>query len=90
MCNNPTHLRTVFDQDGAVILDIKLGKISKLNRTGSFVWRALEQGETPEAIAIRLASETGEEVSVVGRDVHQLITALAAQHLCPADMEKDK
>ena len=83
MVNESRHLRTVVQQDGATILDIRHGRISTLNETGSLVWQALERGETVEAIASNLARETGEELEILKRDVLTFVEALKDQQFLP-------
>ena len=50
MAMKNSHLQTVVDQDGAAILDIDRGQVSKLNPTGAFVWQRLQRGETIEEV----------------------------------------
>jgi hypothetical protein len=65
MANELSHLRTMVNQDGAAILDTKLGQISTLNTTGAYVWQALERGEAMQTIVASLVRETDEEVALV-------------------------
>ena len=81
MPNRDLHLRMVMNEDGAVILDTKLGTISTLNPTGAFIWQALERGDSLEAIVASLARETGEQIDVVKRDVREFIDSLKEQQL---------
>lgn len=81
MRDSSTHLRTIANQDGAVILDTKRGKISTLNPTGAYVWQALERDEPVEAIIANLTRETGEDSAVVDRDVHEFLDTLKQKHL---------
>ena len=81
MAHHSSHLRTIVNQDGAVILDTKLGKISTLNPTGGYIWQALEHGEGVEIIAANLARETGEQVGAVEHDVREFIESLRARKL---------
>ena len=78
-----THLRAIANQDGAVILDTKAGRITTLNSTGAFVWQSLKSGEGIETIAERLVRETGEPMEVVREDVADFIEALKEQDLLP-------
>lgn len=78
-----THLRTIANQDGTAILDMKRGTISTLNPTGAFIWEALGRGETIEAITDSLARQTGEQLGVVRRDVRVFIDELKEQHMLP-------
>ena len=81
MTSHGSHLRTVSNPDGAVILDTKLGKISTLNSTGAYVWEALHRGDDIGRIAANLAFETGQQVEALERDVRDFIATLKAQHL---------
>lgn len=83
MANERLHLRTIVNQDGAVILDTKTGAITTLNSTGAFIWQALERGEASETIAANLADETGERVDSLKRDVREFMDALKEQKLLP-------
>lgn len=78
-----THLRIIVNEDGAAILDTRRGRISTLNPTGAYVWRALERGEDQAAIAANLARETGEQIDTLQCDVQVFIDALKKQHLLP-------
>ena len=81
MPNRDMHRRTIVNEDGAVILDTKLGTISTLNPTGAYIWQALERGDSSEAIATSLAQETGEQLDRVERDVREFIDSLKEQQL---------
>jgi hypothetical protein len=81
--NHTSSLRAVVTQDGAAILDIERNSLSTLNRTGSYVWQRLQREESIEAIIASLAGETGEETSVVERDVRAFVQELQEKHLAP-------
>jgi hypothetical protein len=80
--SNP-HLRSVVDRDGAVILDMERSAISTLNATGAYVWEGLQQGKSADEIVKDLARETGVEVGVVDRDVHDFLEELKQKNLLP-------
>ncbi len=71
-----THLRTVANQDGAVVLNSAAGTITTLNSTGAFVWHGLERGESPDMIAQNLAIESGEDVTAVKKDLLEFIDSI--------------
>jgi hypothetical protein len=81
MFSSSTHLRSIVDQDGAVILDLERNAMSTLNATGGYVWDGLQQGKALEAIISDLARETGTDVVVVDRDVRGFIEELKSKHL---------
>ena len=83
MTGENSHLRSIVNQDGAAILDVKAGRISTLNTTGAFVWQALERGEHLEAIAADLAHATGAPVDAVTDDIAAFIDSLRKQDLFP-------
>jgi hypothetical protein len=77
---NP-HFKTVVDQDGIAILDIDRGLVSTLNPTGTYVWQRLQRGISMETTIADLALETGEEVTLVERDVLEFVECLKKRHL---------
>ena len=76
MRDSGTHLRTIANQDGAVILNSAAGTITTLNSTGAFVWQGMERGESADMIAQNLARETGEEVTAVRYDLLEFIGSM--------------
>ncbi|CAN5708620.1 hypothetical protein BH10ACI4_BH10ACI4_23240 [soil metagenome] len=79
--NENSHLRTIVNQDGAAVLDTKLGSIATLNSTGAYVWEGLERGDSVETIIANLSQDTGEPIEVVTRDVTDFVASLRAQQL---------
>jgi len=77
------HLRAIVNQDGAAILDRKSGIISTLNSTGAVIWQALERGEDTETVAQSLATQTGEDIEAIRKDVANFVEALRKQNLLP-------
>jgi hypothetical protein len=76
MADERGQFRTLANEDGAIVLDTALGTISTLNRTGRYIWQALERGESQEAIVASLVRDTGESQQVVQRDVQEFLQAL--------------
>lgn len=81
MVNERTPLRTVINEDGAAVLDMPSGTITTLNPTGSYIWQALQRGETAETIAANLARETGEALDVVQGGVASFLAELKEHDL---------
>lgn len=81
MRNPSTHLRTITNQDGAAILDIRRGKISTLNPTGAYVWQALEHGMSLDEIVLSLAQETKTDQEVIRADTDAFLKQLAQEQL---------
>lgn len=83
MRDDRNSLRTLVTEDGLAILDTRSGQITTLNSTGTYIWQALEQGKDVSTIAVLLAHETGEELSVVEQGVSLFLAELNEHHLQP-------
>ena len=77
----PSHLRSIVDHDGAVILDIKRDQFYSLNQVGSYIWERLLKGEGLDEIAKALAEDSGAEISVVVADINDFVADLKSKHL---------
>ena len=75
------HLRSIVDQDGAVILDIRHDELLTLNTTGGYIWGQLQQGKLLEEIIGSLACETHMDPAVVEHDVRAFLEQLKSKHL---------
>ena len=75
------NVRTSFNQDGAVLMDIEGGVMLTLNPVGSIIWHLLSDGRTPEQIAQRLALEFGISCEQALTDVNEFLQQVKAQHL---------
>jgi len=74
-------VRSMFNPDGAVLMDIEGGQMFNLNVVGSIIWRRLSEGDSPEQIARNLASEFNIPYEQAFTDVNELLQQLVAQHL---------
>jgi hypothetical protein len=83
------HLRSVVDQDGAVILDVEHDTMLTLNSTGGYIWQKLEQGKLIDEIVSELARDTGADLAAVDRDVHVFLEQLKSKHLL-TEAERDR
>jgi hypothetical protein len=79
------HLRTIVDQDGAVILDIRNDAMLTLNPTGGYVWNKLKQGRTIEETISDLARDTGVDPLTVERDIRDFLDQLRSKHLLASE-----
>ena len=84
MTTPTTHIRSIIDHDGAVILDIDRNAMLTLNSTGGYVWEKLKQGKLVDDIVCDLANETGTDIAMVDRDVRAFINQLKSKHLLNA------
>jgi hypothetical protein len=81
MVVTPSHLRSIVDHDGAVILDIERDQFFSLNPVGSYIWERLLKGEDLDQIAKTLAEESGAEITVVMADVNEFVADLKSKRL---------
>src|SRR5260370_36898561 len=83
------NIRTSFNQDGAVLMDIQGGSMLTLNPIGSIIWRQLSDGRSPERIAEHLALEFGISQERALTDVNEFVEQLQAQHLLESSERQD-
>jgi hypothetical protein len=81
MTKESSDLHATVNADGAIILDIRHGKISTLNSTGAYIWEALKRGESVDVIVSALSGETGEPSLTVEQDVREFIKTLQEKQL---------
>jgi hypothetical protein len=79
--NTTTHIRSVVDEDGAVILDVELNSIVRLNSTGGFIWEGMQAGKSARQIALELAIVTKTEIETVELDIREFIGSLKATRI---------
>jgi len=77
----PSHLRSIVDHDGAVILDIPRNRMTTLNPTGAYIWQRLIEGMDIDSIIAELARETKAEETAVANDVSAFMEDLKSRHL---------
>lgn len=75
------NIRSIVNQDGAVILDFEHDVMLTLNSTGAYVWERLERGTLIDQIVRDLAEETDTDLATIDRDVQEFVSLLRARHL---------
>lgn len=79
-------LRTVTTADGGVILDLRKGKMFRLNATAAVIFELLVKGSEEEQIVADLSSRCGVASSLAQQDVQEFLDLLAANNLlCRAE-----
>jgi hypothetical protein len=81
MLHPSDHLRTVIDQDGAVILDVRQGKIVRCNQTGAAIFDLLSRGYDQEQIATEFSRLYEISQASASEDVCAFLTSLQARGL---------
>jgi hypothetical protein len=75
------NLRSIANQDGAVILDIPSNQVTTLNATGAYIWVRLQDGKAIDQIIADLARETGHDPTLIANDIYDFIKQMAETHL---------
>jgi hypothetical protein len=81
MKNLETHIRSIVDHDGAVILNFKCDQFYSTNLVGAYIWTRLRDGIGVDQIARELSDETGADLSAVLADVNEFLAELKDKHL---------
>ncbi len=81
MLSIPPHLRSIVNQDGAVILDIPRDQMVTLNSIGGYIWDKLQQGKTIHEVIQDLSAECKTDPLIVERDVQAFLEQLTSKRL---------
>lgn len=74
-------VRSTHGQDGAIVLDIRLGQMFNLNFVGSRILRLLKEGFTVSAIVDEISREFHVSRDTAENDVREFIGALKEHEL---------
>jgi hypothetical protein len=75
------NLRTVTNADGGVVLDLRKGKIFRLNATGAIIFELLVRGCDEEQIVADIGSRCGIAPTLASRDVRDFLNLLTSNNL---------
>lgn len=81
MTTADSHIRSIVDRDGAIILDIRNDAFYSANSTGAYIWSRLIRGESVDQIANALSRDTGIDPAVVTSDVEDFVASLKNKRL---------
>lgn len=76
-----SHIRSIVDHDGAVILDMKADHFYTMNPVGAYIWTRLQNGQSLDQIAKALAEETGADIGSAYADINDFVSELKKKHL---------
>ncbi len=80
----PSHVRSVIDPDGAILLDVKHGKYFSLNAVAGEIWLKLEAGVPIPAIAADIAGTYGVPTETVQQDLREFVENLRRKKVIDA------
>jgi hypothetical protein len=78
------HVRSMIDDDGAVLLDLKAGTYYSLNGIGAQVWLKNQAGEEESSIVSTLCESYGIQEAQVRSDIKTFMTGLVGKGLIRA------
>lgn len=71
----------MMDTDGAVLLDLKLGKYYSLNKVATRIWSKVEEGKSLQEILTHLQDHYGLPREKLETDLQALVTGLEQKEL---------
>lgn len=74
-------VRSMRDEDGAVLLDLEGGKYYSLNGIGADIWTRVEGGADLETLLIDLQESYQVEREVLARDLQHFLESLESRGL---------
>lgn len=77
----PSHVRSIIDAEGAVLLDLRQGRYYSLNSVGAHIWQRLEKGWPLSRIEPELVERHGISPATAARDVSNFLTDLKRKRL---------
>ncbi len=81
----PPSVRSVFSQDGAVVMEIKQGLMYTSNPVGGRIFELLTQGHAPEQVVRIISLECDVEPDMVQRDLEGFLEQLGSYGLISPD-----
>jgi hypothetical protein len=81
----PPSVRSVFSEDGAVVMEIKQGLMYTSNPVGGRIFELLSQGQTPEQVVATVSRECDVEPAMVHRDLEGFLEELSSYGLISQD-----
>ena len=79
-------VRSVFSQDGAVVMEIKQGMMYTSNPVGGRIFELLSQGHSPEQVIGMISRECEVEPETVRRDLEVFLEQLSSYGLITQDV----
>jgi hypothetical protein len=78
-------VRSVFSQDGAVLMEIKQGLMYTSNPVGGRILELLSQGNSPEQVVESISRECEVEQEMVRKDLETFIEQLVTYGIVHAE-----
>ncbi len=89
LCPRPL-VRSMCDEDGAVLLDLQGGKYYSLNGIGAEIWTQMERGIDLDGLLAALRESYQVDEEVLKRDIHGFLGKLEKSGLIKYGAESDE
>jgi Coenzyme PQQ synthesis protein D (PqqD) len=80
----PETVRTTHGKDGAVVLDIKQGRVIRLNTTASYIIQCIERGETESQIVDGIVRDFRIARDLAHSDIAEFLKSMEREGLVDA------
>ena len=78
-------VKFIADDNGTTLLDLSSNQILGLNRTGSYIWEAIQRGESLAEIVTELSQATQVQRNTVEADTKEFVELLISKGLLTAE-----
>lgn len=75
------HVRSMIDDDGAVLLDLRVGKYYSLNGVAAQIWIKAEEGHEENAIVEHIQGLYGIDKERIQQDIQAFVSGLSRKGL---------
>jgi len=80
-----THVRTVSSPEGGALLDLRQGRMYRVNGVGSIVLELLAHGNSEQEIVQVISERCSVELNVASADVREFVSSLKQNALVDVD-----
>jgi hypothetical protein len=81
MMRLPENVRSLTNSDGGVILDLRKGKIFRLNPTGAAILELLIRGYEKDRVTAEISKRCGIDSTLVAEDLQSFLKSLESNEL---------
>lgn len=83
------YIRSTHSEDGGTILDIRNGRLLRLNFTGSLIWEHLRNGHSEAKVVKAVSDHFGVSEELVRRDVAEFLDTMGRYGLFASDTQTE-
>ncbi len=83
------YIRSTHSEDGGTILDIRNGRLLRLNFTGSLIWEHLRNGHNEAKVVKTVSDHFGVSEELVRKDVAEFLDTMGRYGLFTSDIQTE-